>query len=41
MIFVMEKMKGYEMKPYRGVIAIKVDGEWKKINANKIVINKK
>ena len=38
LIFVMEKMKGYEMKPYRGVIAIKVDGEWKKMNANKIVI---
>ena len=38
LIFVMEKMKGYEMKPYRGVIAIKVDGEWKKMKANKIVI---
>ena len=38
LIFVMEKMKGYEMKPYRGVIAIKVDGQWKKMNANKIVI---
>lgn len=38
LIFVMEKMKGYEIKPYRGVIAIKVDGEWKKMNANKIVI---
>ena len=33
-----EKMKGYELKPYRGVIAIKVDGEWKKMNASKIVI---
>lgn len=38
LIFVMEKMKGYEFKAYRGVIAIKVDGQWKKINANKIVI---
>ncbi len=38
LIFIMEKMKGYEFKPYRGVIAIKVDGEWKKINADKIVI---
>ncbi len=38
LIFIMDKMKGYEFKPYRGVIAIKVDGEWKKINASKIVI---
>lgn len=38
LIFVMEKMKGYELKPYRGVIAIKVDGQWKKMNASKIVI---
>ena len=38
LLFIMDKMKGYEFKPYRGVIAIKVDGEWKKINANKIVI---
>ncbi len=38
LIFIMKKMKGYEFKSYRGVIAIKVDGEWKKINANKIVI---
>ena len=38
LIFVMEKMKGYELKPYKGVIAIKVDGEWKKMNASKIVI---
>lgn len=38
LIFVMEKMKGYEFKAYRGVIAIKVDGQWKKINANKIVV---
>lgn len=38
LIFNMEKMKGYEFKSYRGVIAIKVDGEWKKINASKIII---
>lgn len=38
LLFIMDKMKGYELKPYRGVIAIKVDGEWKKMNANKIVI---
>lgn len=38
LIFVMEKMKGYEFKTHRNVIAIKVDGEWKKINSNKIVI---
>lgn len=38
LIFVMDKMQGYEFKPHRSVIAIKVDGEWKKINSNKIVI---
>ena len=38
LIFVMEKMKGYEFKPYRNIIAIKVDGQFKKINSNKIVI---
>ena len=38
LIFIMEKMKGYEFKPYRGVIAIKVDGQYKKIDSNKIVI---
>ena len=38
LIFVMEKMKGYEFKPYKNYIAIKVDGEFKKINSNKIVI---
>ena len=38
LLFIMDKMKGYEFKPYRGVIAIKVDGEWKKMNASKIVI---
>lgn len=38
LIFVMDKMKGYEFKPYKGIIAIKVDGEFKKINSNKVVI---
>lgn len=38
LVFVMEKMKGYEFKAYRNVIAIKVDGEWKKMKTNKIVI---
>lgn len=38
LLFVMEKMKGYEFKAYKNVIAIKVDGQFKKINSNKIVI---
>ena len=38
LIYVMEQMKGYEFKPHRGVIAIKVDGEFLKINSNKVVI---
>ena len=38
LIFIMEKMQGYEFKPHRNVIAIKVDGDWKKINSDKIVI---
>ena len=38
LIFVMDEMKGYEFKPHKGVIAIKVDGEYKKINSNKVVI---
>ena len=38
LIYVMEKMQGYEFKPYKNVIAIKVNGEFKKINSNKIVI---
>lgn len=37
-IFSMEKMKGYEFKPYKDVIAIKVDGKFRKINSNKIMI---
>lgn len=38
LVFIMEKMKGYEFKPYRDCIAIKVDGQFKKINSNKVVI---
>ena len=38
LIFNMEKMKGYEFKAYKDVIAIKVDGKFCKINSNKIVI---
>ena len=38
LIYVMEKMKGYEMKPYHDVIAIKVDGKWNKMRAGKIII---
>lgn len=34
----MEKMKGYEFKPYKGNIAIKVDGSWRHIKTDKIVI---
>ena len=34
----MDELKGYEFKPYRGQIAIKVNGEFKKINSNKIVL---
>ena len=38
LIFEMDKMKGYELKPYRGVIAIKVDGKYRKINSSQIII---
>ena len=38
LIFVMEKMKGYRFKPYRDVIAIRVDGQYKKIKSNNIII---
>ena len=34
----MDKMQGYEFKPYKNVIAIKVNGEFKKINSDKVVI---
>lgn len=38
LLFVMDAMKGYEFKAYKDVIAIKVDGTYRKINSNKIVI---
>ena len=38
LIFNMEKMKGYEFKPYKGKIAIKVNGEWKQIKSDRIII---
>ena len=38
LLFVMEKMKGYEFKTYHGIIAIKIDGQFRKIKSNKIVI---
>ena len=38
LIYTLEKMQGYEFKPYKNVIAIKVDGEFKRINSDKIVI---
>lgn len=38
LIYVMDQMKGYEFKPHRGIIGIKVDGEYKKINSDRIVI---
>ena len=38
LIFIMDELKGYEFKPYKGEIAIKVDGDFKRINSNKIVL---
>lgn len=38
LLYVMEKMKGYEFKPYRGMIAIKIDGQYRKIKTDQIVI---
>ena len=39
LLYVMEKMKGYEFKPYRNdMIAIKIDGQYRKIKTNQIVI---
>ena len=38
LLFIMEKMKGYEFKPHRNYIAIKIDGEFKKLNTDKIII---
>ena len=38
LIVTLDKMKGYEFKPYKNEIAIKIDGEYRKISSNKIVI---
>ena len=39
LLFVMDKMKGYEFKPYHDdMIAIKVDGKFRKIKTNQIII---
>ena len=38
LLYVMDQMKGYEFKPYRGMIAIKIDGQYRKIKTNQIVI---
>lgn len=39
LLYVMDKMKGYEFKPYRNdMIAIKIDGQFKKIKTSQIVI---
>lgn len=38
LLYVMEKRKGYEFKAYKDIIAIKIDGQFRKINSNKIVI---
>jgi len=38
LLYVMDKMKGYELKPYHGMIAIKIDGQYRKIKTDQIVI---
>ena len=38
LIYNMEKMKGYEIKPYRGKLAIRINGQLMKIKTDKIVI---
>ena len=38
LLYEMEKMKGYELKPYKGMIAIKIDGQYRKIKTDKIII---
>ena len=38
LLYEMEKMKGYEFKPYQGIIAIKIDGKYRKIKTNQIII---
>lgn len=37
-LYEMEKMKGYEFKPYKGMIAIKIDGQYRKIKTDTIII---
>ncbi len=39
LLFIMDKMKGYEFKPYHSdMIAIKIDGQYRKIKTNQIII---
>lgn len=38
LLYVMDKMKAYEFKPYKNVIAIKIDGQYRKIKTDQIVI---
>ena len=38
LLYEMTKMKGYELKPYHGVIAIKIDGKYRKIKTDQIII---
>lgn len=38
LIYTMEKMKGYEIKPYRNVLAIRINGQLMKMKTNAIVI---
>lgn len=39
LLYVMDQMKGYEFKPYhKDMIAIKVDGQFRKIKTNQIII---
>ena len=38
LLYEMEKMKGYELKPYNNMIAIKIDGQYRKIKTGKIII---
>lgn len=38
LLYTMEKMKGYEIKPYRGQLAIRINGQLMKIKTDKIVI---
>ncbi len=38
LLYEMEKMKGYELKPYKGNIAIKINGQYRKIKTSAIII---